>query len=279
MAVTAQIASRSGVEVTATLDPAGLGAIKRLFDEFPKAANRAIMRAVNTAAVSANKQVISAIRRDLPVKREDIVGHRWGGVRLFKATPDNPFTARIEVRRVDTSERGKKARAGRLPAIRFSARQTRRGTGFRIQRSGARTFVKHAFIQTMASGHRGVFVRARWSMGMTTWYATPTGLKMEKDTLVKMRFGRKWAYARVSAGSTYHFGHGYVGPRGSPSFKKREPLVELFGPSIPHVAVGSPDLQAQFRVDVSATLNKRLLSQLALLMEGRRAVSIAESVE
>ena len=47
-------------------------------------------------------------------------------------------------------------RGGRTPLIAFSARQTRQGVRVRIKQS---KLIKGAFIQTMPSGHKGVFWR------------------------------------------------------------------------------------------------------------------------
>lgn len=52
----------------------------------------------------------------------------------------------------------------RIPLIEFSARETARGVTLRV-RKGGRKLVPHAFIRTVASGHKGVFVRAANARG------------------------------------------------------------------------------------------------------------------
>ena len=44
-------------------------------------------------------------------------------------------------------------------------RQSRRGVIYRISRAEGRKMIEHGFIATMASGHRGVFLRARFMHG------------------------------------------------------------------------------------------------------------------
>lgn len=51
-----------------------------------------------------------------------------------------------------------RSRGGRIPLIAFGARQVRQGTSVAVVR-GQRKVVRHAFIATMRSGHRGVFMR------------------------------------------------------------------------------------------------------------------------
>lgn len=46
------------------------------------------------------------------------------------------------------------------PIINFGARQVASGVSVNVK--GSRKIIKHAFISTMKSGHRGVFLRARW---------------------------------------------------------------------------------------------------------------------
>lgn len=50
-------------------------------------------------------------------------------------------------------------RARPVPLIAFGARQTRRGVSLKIERGGKRFRLRHSFIATMPSGHRGVFER------------------------------------------------------------------------------------------------------------------------
>lgn len=50
------------------------------------------------------------------------------------------------------------AKAKPIPLIAFGARQTRTGVSVEVTK-GKRSIIRHAFIATMASGHKGVFMR------------------------------------------------------------------------------------------------------------------------
>ncbi|MES2685691.1 MAG: hypothetical protein V4706_02655 [Pseudomonadota bacterium] len=50
--------------------------------------------------------------------------------------------------------------SNRIPLIEFSAKDTKKsGVRFKIRKAGGATTLRHAFIATMPSGHRGVFQR------------------------------------------------------------------------------------------------------------------------
>ena len=53
---------------------------------------------------------------------------------------------------------GLTAKAKPVPLLAFGARQTKRGVSVEVTK-GKRTIIPHAFIATMQSGHKGVFVR------------------------------------------------------------------------------------------------------------------------
>ena len=46
-----------------------------------------------------------------------------------------------------------------VPLINYQARQGKRGVTIRVSRKGSRVRLRHGFIATMPSGHRGVFER------------------------------------------------------------------------------------------------------------------------
>lgn len=105
-------------------EKATVRALNRAGDQSVTAASREIRRVYNLSAGAAKSQI----------KVRD---------RARKGKPS--FTIRIF---------GK-----RIPLIEFSARQTRAGVTVAVKK-GARKLIPHAFIATMKSGHRGVFVRS-----------------------------------------------------------------------------------------------------------------------
>lgn len=58
-----------------------------------------------------------------------------------------------------------------LPLINYGARQTQKGVTVKVLRAGKRDLVKHAFIATMKSGHKGAFWREKIGGGKNIWKA------------------------------------------------------------------------------------------------------------
>jgi hypothetical protein len=111
----------------------------------------AIARAINKSAVSARVVGLRNMREESGLK----VGQIREQVTLTRATAAKP-KAELRVRDV---------RGRRIPMIEFRARGPEpsrgRGPGVTFMFRGRRIRVRHAFIATMRSGHRGVFVRVR----------------------------------------------------------------------------------------------------------------------
>jgi hypothetical protein len=110
-------------------EKATIRALNRAGDQSVTAASREIRRVYNISAGRARQQIK--------------VRNRAQHGKLY-------FTIRIFSRRI--------------PLIEFGARQTKRGVTVAV-RKGARKLIPHAFITTMGSGHRGVFVRAYGGKG------------------------------------------------------------------------------------------------------------------
>jgi hypothetical protein len=110
-------------------------------DRMGQKAPIAVMRALNRTIASANTQAVRAISADLGGIKQS---HIRDGILVVRATPGK-LEASLNVT-------GK-----RLPLIDFKAKQT--ATGVAYQLPTGRDFVPHAFIATMRSGHRGVFLR------------------------------------------------------------------------------------------------------------------------
>lgn len=99
-----------------------------------------IARALNRAIMSVRTQVTRAVASNVGIKQA-LVRDR---IRIQEARPER-LEARLELR------------GRRLPLTAFGARQTRRGVTYRLK--GGKGLVPGGFLATMASGHRGVFVR------------------------------------------------------------------------------------------------------------------------
>jgi len=63
-----------------------------------------------------------------------------------------------------------------LPLIEFSARSVVKGTSVQVLRKSTRSIIKHSFIVTISSGHKGVFWRVPRKAGTGKW---PVGKRMK----------------------------------------------------------------------------------------------------
>jgi len=77
-----------------------------------------------------------------------------------------------------------------LPLISYSARGVRKGVSVKVLKAGTRSIVRHAFIATMKSGHKGVFWRksnvrgGTWKIGVRrTLPSFTTGSQLKKYQL------------------------------------------------------------------------------------------------
>jgi hypothetical protein len=105
--------------------------------------NLAVARAINHTIAKAKTGASRDIRGEYKVKAKDLSGK----LAISKATRVSQ-TGMIRVS------------AKPLPIVSFGARQTRKGVSVKI--TGKRKVIKSAFIATMKSGHKGVFVRGAY---------------------------------------------------------------------------------------------------------------------
>ena len=122
--------------------------VDRLLKGLGRASDRIITRALNRTANSVKTAGVRAIAKDLRVPQKSV----RAAVRVEKAT-FNKRQAAVE------------ATGERLPLMAFGARQTKRGVTYKAQQG--RSLVRGAFIQTMPSGHEGVFARTGRKKRMT----------------------------------------------------------------------------------------------------------------
>lgn len=104
--------------------------------------HRVLGRALNRTITGVRTDVSSGIRKRLNVKASDV--RKVISVRRARAAE---LSAEIVIA-------GKGA-----PLAVFGARQTKKGVTIKVLRGGARKTIRGAFIATMKSGHKGVFVR------------------------------------------------------------------------------------------------------------------------
>lgn len=129
-----------------SIEMRGQDSILAEFRDYTGKTTRAMIRALNRAIAAARTVMVREIARDTGIKQADV----RDAIRMQEATFGRP-QARLA------------ASIDRIPLIDFQARgpvpSRGRGHGvsYRLERGRERN--PHAFIATMRSGHRGVFMR------------------------------------------------------------------------------------------------------------------------
>lgn len=125
-------------------DEAKLARIRRMLRAVPAGLPRVVSRAINRTATSARANIVRLIAAKAKIKQKGI----RKGISLRKATYRR-WLAHLNVY------------GRRIPLIHFGARQIRTGVSYKIEKAGPRKRIQSAFVQTMPSGHKGVFKRHR----------------------------------------------------------------------------------------------------------------------
>lgn len=121
-------------------DDAKLKQLERTLAGIPRALPRVMKRGLDRTATSARTQIARELSKRTGLRVRDVRDR----TKIEKASYSR-WRSRILIS------------TKRLPLIKFKARQT--ATGIRYQRGGSRILIRHAFLATMPSGHRGVFKR------------------------------------------------------------------------------------------------------------------------
>ncbi len=111
------------------------------FNKYGKNVDKAVVSALNKTATQGRVFASKEVRKEYTVKSKYIKR----GISVYKATKIK-YSATIT------------AKGKRLPLSQFSVSQNKRGTTIHVRR-GHKKLLKHYFIATMQSGHKGVFVR------------------------------------------------------------------------------------------------------------------------
>jgi len=121
-------------------DDVKLKQVQRVLRDIPKALPKVMSRGLNRTATSARTQISRSLAKEIGLKIKDVRGK----LSLQRATYSNWRSA------VGVSSK-------RFGLIKFRARQTKKGVTYKKGRK--RILFRHAFIATMKTGHRGVFLR------------------------------------------------------------------------------------------------------------------------
>ena len=116
--------------------------VQKLLAAVPRGWPKVASRAINRTATRARTRVVRAISGEIKIRQADV---------RKQITIKRASYSRLEAHLLILGDR--------IPLMKFGARQTRRGVTYQIGKSAGRKLIEHAFITTMPSGHRGVFLR------------------------------------------------------------------------------------------------------------------------
>jgi hypothetical protein len=153
-----------------------------------------VARALNHTAAKAQTAANKTIREVYNIKARDV----RRAMRMVRARPNYP-QARIDIT------------GAPLPLLAFGARQLRTGVSVAVKK-GERKKVQRAFVQTMPSGHKGVFARGgyeRGKFGFRTQRVTPKGNDLPITELtgpaVPMTLSNEAVMRAIAQGMETHF--------------------------------------------------------------------------
>ena len=120
-----------------------LDEVRKTLKSVPQGMNKVMSSAINATTREAKTSIGKKIRTVINAKAKD-VNRRL----VLKKATRTRWQAAIEIS------------LKRLPLKTFSARQTKKGVSYKINKSGGRKKIDSAFVATMPSGHVGVFKRS-----------------------------------------------------------------------------------------------------------------------
>lgn len=177
-------------------------------DGMPRVMSRSINKVLSSARTESARQIAGEIKVKVTTARRGMI--------ILKATFEKWFgTITLSARRI--------------PLIEFGARELKKqgGVSYRIEKEGKRKRIPRAFIATMPTGHKGVFMRK------------PIGVKK---------------------------GSAIVRRRGAP-LVPRLPIGELRGPSIKDVFRNAPAIIAAVTQKAATGLQKEVSRQIELQLK------------
>lgn len=176
------------MNVSIKFNEADVANVKTMLKEAPKIAPKVLSRAINDTLAGVKTDASTEVRAVITASKKAVDA-------TFKTT-------KATVMQLS----GKVSSTGApLPLIGFSARQVKAGVSVQVKKARQRSVIKGAFIQTMKSGHKGVFWRQYHGAA--------------KQPLKKISYGRLPKMYRL-------------------------PMAQLFGPRIPDILGDDPVINA-----------------------------------
>lgn len=182
--------------------------VEKMLADLKGAGTRVTVRAVNKTLSGVKTDSSAAIRVEVTAKKAAVDET----FKISKASAANP--------RAYIASTGKP-----LALIDYSSRQTNNGVSVQVRKDRTRKVVKHSFIASMKSGHKGVFWRR--------WHEKSTTMKLNKTDKAIMRSGFVWS-AKLNR---------YVPMAWLPK-QYRLPIEELYGPRVPDIMSNDPVMKS-----------------------------------
>lgn len=115
---------------------------ERLLGEIPGALPKAQAAAINRSLITARAEIVRSVRKEYVIKAEDV----RNTIKVTSASAASPI-GRI------------KSMGGPIPLVKFDASKEN-PVRVRVKKTGGKKPIKHAFLQRMGNGYKGIFIRA-----------------------------------------------------------------------------------------------------------------------
>jgi hypothetical protein len=189
------------------IDPDDLRRVQSMLADIKGAAPRVATRAINKTMTGTKTDTSTAIRAEITAKKSAVDKT----IKITRATDNNP-TAYI-------ASTGKP-----LPLMDYGARQTNKGVSVQVRKDRTRKVVPQTFIETMKTGHKGVFWR-KWHQNKAA--------RMSKTEAAINRSGYVWSAKR----------NRYIAISSLPR-EYRLPMEERYGPRVPDIMSNEPVMKS-----------------------------------
>ena len=210
-----------------TLNQSDVKSLEASLSEIKLGSKAAIIAATNDSMAGVKTEAARLVGQEITAKISTIKSHF-----VINKMNKSDMTA-------DITAAGKP-----LPLVEFSARSVVKGTSVQVLRKSTRSIIKHSFIATMLSGHKGVFWRVPRMGGGTKWLV---GKRMKLPSPDNKR--------GIYGGLT----------------KYQLPIEELYGPRVEDI-LDNDDIIQQTLAHASIRFTDRLNYHTDRLIDKARAV-------
>lgn len=224
----------AGLNLSVGISEQQLADISRLMTGMPNKAKKVIPHALNRAAESAKTFAKRLISKDLGIPGSSLISPHRFGARKGQSVGE---ALRVEKASPNKLEAHLWISGRRIPVFKFKAKQSppRDRTPKRIKDKA------------------GNWKTVRLRPGGAKWRIGSRSAGDQQAFVATMSSGHVGVFKRV----------------GSVDGLKRQKIIELFGPSVPHAAEGNAAFNRAVNVDVRDVLRKRIDYEIARLLESK----------